>query len=275
MIYESTRYDPARHLVLFIHIRKTGGSSLGLQMAEALERQGVAGGYRRIKMQGLESYNTGWRRLHEEIRRRGQQMRDEAAAEIRRALGLPNLSMDTVTVASGHVRVDSINVGRRTPLMITLVREPVDRLVSEYFFTRDRVDVATRAPGNEKKKRAATMSFEDYAEMLMERRDELPINGQCEYFSRGGGFAAARKVIDDRFLLAGPTERMPRFAELLGAKLGIPLGETRRENRGKSRPPAFEVPARLRSRLEEALSEDCALYDHVRTEFAALSDRVG
>ena len=196
-------------------------------------------------------------------------------AEIRRALGLPNLSMDTVTVASGHVRVDSINVGRRTPLMITLVREPVDRLVSEYFFTRDRVDVATRAPGNEKKKRAATMSFEDYAEMLMERRDELPINGQCEYFSRGGGFAAARKVIDDRFLLAGPTERMPRFAELLGAKLGIPLGETRRENRGKSRPPAFEVPARLRSRLEEALSEDCALYDHVRTEFAALSDRVG
>ncbi len=275
MIYETTTYDPARHLVLFIHIRKTGGSSLGAQIAAALEAQGIEGGYRRLQMQALESYNKGWRLAHEELRRRWLHISDQAAQETKRALGKPNLSMDTVTVASGHVRLGSVSTGRRIPLPITLVREPVDRLVSEYFFTRDRVNVASRKPGAEKKKRAAEMSFEDYAAMLLERRDELPLNGQCAYFSREGTFAEARKAIDERFLLAGPTSEMARFSELLGAKLGIPLGQARRENKGKSRPAKFEPSPALRARLEEALADDCALHEHVRREFDALSARVG
>lgn len=155
------------------------------------------------------------------------------------------------------------------------MREPVDRLVSEYFFTRDRVNAASRKPGAEKKKRAAEMSFEDYAEMLLERRDELPLNGQCAYFSPEGTFEKARAAIDGRFLLAGPTTEMARFSELLGAKLGIPLGQARRENKGRSRPEKFAPPAPLRARLEEALAEDCALYEHVQREFKELSARVG
>ncbi|TYO89458.1 sulfotransferase family 2 domain-containing protein [Oceanicella actignis] len=274
MIYERTDYDPARHLVLFIHIRKTGGSSLGAQLADALAARGAAGGYRRLRMQGVETYNQGWRRAHEHLRRRLQHLRDEARERGRALLGLPNLALDSVAVASGHVRVDSIGLRRREPLMITLVREPVDRLVSEYFFTRDRVAGARRLPGSEKKKQAWARSFEDYAQMLLERRDALPLNGQCLYFSREGSFEAARRVIDERFLLAGRTQDMARFTQLLGAKLGIPMGPPRRVNKGRSRPEGYAPPAWLRARLEEAMADDMALYEHVGREFAALDARI-
>jgi len=230
---------------------------------------------RRLGMQGLESHDQGFLLMHEHARRRLIHWRQEIWHETRRMLGLPNASMDTVAMATGHVRVDSIRTGRRTPLMITTTRDPVDRMVSEYFFTRDKVIANPRKARAAKKISAWAMEFEPWAESLLERADELPVNGQCRYISPKGDFETARRIIDERFLLAAPLPQMRRFTELLGAKFGVDLVEGRPVNRGRSRPEKFEVPAKLRSRIEATLSEDCALHDHVTREFETLSARHG
>jgi hypothetical protein len=275
MIYDDVTYDPAKHLILFIHIRKNGGSTLLTRLSEVLPAPPPAQTARRLGMQGLESHDQGFLLMHEHARRRLIHWRQEIWHETRRMLGLSNASMDTVAMATGHVQLDSIRTGRRMPLMITTTRDPVDRMVSEYFFTRDKVVANPRPARAAKKISAWAMEFEPWAESLLEQADRLPLNGQCRYISPKGDFESARRIIDERFLLAAPLSQMQRFTELLGAKLNVGLTEGRRENAGRSRPARFEVPAQLRSRIESALAEDVALHAHVSREFTALAARHG
>lgn len=282
MLYESVEYDPERHVLLFIHIPKTAGSSLGRSIAEALGaaagRPGAGGGpvaYRPLAMQWMESQERGPAFWAEVAKRRLAHLHDEARQEVLRRLGRPAAAVDAVFAMGGHVRLGSIRSGRRTALPVTLVRDPVDRLVSSYYYARDRVELAGSAGASRKKMRAMRHDFAGYAEALLAEAGRRDMNWQCRYLAGRGDFDSARRAVDARCLLAGPTDRLGRFQELLGAKLGIETGPERRANAGRSRPAGFEVSADLRARLETAMAGDVKLYRHVGAEFAALSDRVG
>lgn len=289
MIYDQIDYDPSRHVLLFIHIPKTGGSSLGRSIAEALgaeagdrSRRGVDRGgtasfpgvYRSLAMQWMESQERGPHYWAEILRRRLKHLRDEAREEGLRLAGRPSASVDEVFAMGGHVRLGSVRTGRRRPLPFTLVRDPVDRLVSGYYYARDRVQLGGSAGSSRKKVRAMSHDFAGYAEALLADAGRRDMNWQCRYLARRGDFESARRAVDEQCLLAGPTDRMGRFMELLGAKLGVNPGPERRANAGRSRPADFEAPPELRARLEAAMADDVKLYRHVSAEFAALSDRV-
>jgi hypothetical protein len=275
MIYDDVTYDPARHLIFFVHIRKTGGTSLIARMGEALPTRAGGPAMRRLREQGLESHDSGLLLMHEHMRRRLNHWGDDLGHEWRRLLGRPNASVNEVALVSGHNRVGSVRLGRRMPLMITVTRDPIDRLVSDYFFTRDRVAANPKKAKAAKKRSAWEMDFEGWADTMLAEAGSMPLNGQCRYFSRAGDFASARQAIDDRFLLAAPLPQMARFTALLGAKLGVDLTEGPRANRGRSRPEGFEISAPLRARLEAALADDIALHAHVCAEFEALAARHG
>lgn len=275
MIYDDVTYDPARHLIFFVHIRKTGGTSLIDRMATALPPRAGGPAMRRLREQGLESHDRGLKLMHEHMRRRLNHWGDDLGHEWWRLIGRPNASVDEVTVVTGHNRVGSVRLGRRMPLMITVTRDPIDRLVSDYFFTRDKVAANPKTSRAAKKRTAWELDFEGWADTMLKDADTMPLNGQCRYFSKAGDFESARRVIDDQVLLAAPLPQMARFTALLGAKFGVDLTEGARRNRGWSRPDGFAISTPLRARLEAALADDIALHAHVSREFTALAARHG
>jgi hypothetical protein len=126
--------------------------------------------------------------MHEHMPCRLNHWGDDLGHEWWRLIGRPNASVDEVTVVTGHNRVGSVRLGRRMPLMITVTCDPIDRLVSDYFFTRDRVAANPKTSRAAKKRTAWELDFEGWADTMLKDADTMPLNGQCRYFQQGRGF---------------------------------------------------------------------------------------
>lgn len=266
------RIDPRPDdLLVFVHVRKTAGTSV-LRMFQRAYGEDRC---RQLPMQALESYLTGWRATHDALRRRAMLWRDDAREEIKRRLGMPNASLRTAAWVGGHVRFGEIAPPGRRVLALTMLREPVGRFVSEWqMVVRGRERYRLGPLSDPRKALAFAEDFPSYVEMVLERREVLPLNGQCRYFAAEGTYEAARRAIDERVWLAGVTERFDDFFALLGRRLGVEFGPAVRENTRGERQARPELPAPLRARLEEALADDIALHAHVTAEFARVAERV-
>ena len=178
-------------------------------------------------------------------------------------------------LVTGHF---SLRPGERLPrdrYTLTLLRDPVDRLVSHYYFARNHVEVRGANPASDAAKR---LSLEDYVVCDVPEVRALMSNDQTLHFmpmkwdgtrtlSADEQLAAAKAALDE-YDLVGTFDEFDDFVEVLCCDAGWPpVAEIPRANATRGRLRVDEIPRSVRARLEALNALDLELCAHARALF--------
>ncbi|HEU0222451.1 MAG TPA: hypothetical protein VFR34_09635 [Paracoccaceae bacterium] len=265
MLYETIPYDPDRHQIFSLHIRKTGGTSLYLALLPAfrLPEGTRVKGLRNTTIWTDESGLLGLHgRLRRAVMRAGKALVDAAQA----ALGRRLIPETELPVSGGHVTFDTIPRGRRELLLVTIVRDPLARFLSDYRFMRAKRD---RSRADCLEAGLYDLPLPEFAARILADPALFRWNTQCMQLAGRPEFEPARRVLDEAFWLAGTTERLQELLDLIGHATGRDIGRIphfRNTGAGK----AARLPDDLALGLCEKLAEDAKLHAWVGAEFARI-----
>lgn len=173
---------------------------------------------------------------------------------------LPKRHVMRLRVLYGHVDVQLAR--QLVPLQqcVTLLRDPVDRMVSYYAFAR-------YMDSGRHSELARRSSITEWMEAL--RLPEMD-NGMVRRFSgtgQGVGFGACTRQMLERakanlaqFALVGLTDRFDEFYALLASQIGLPMRSYVAAKVNAQRPLVDELSGYARARLEERNELDRELY---------------
>jgi hypothetical protein len=165
---------------------------------------------------------------------------------------LSDRELQDLRLISGHIGYRGYGLDHRFDdwLKITVVREPVARVLSLYTFVRGWEDHPWHAT-------AAGHDLEGFVSFLEAEGHTLDV--QCRMTAATTSGAEAFDVLRERYFLAGTTEHLDDLMAVLGARLGTTL-ELHRVNESRERiDPASVDPATLR-RIRDLNPQDAELY---------------
>lgn len=231
-----------RERIMFVHVPKSGGTSL----SHALRAR----------------YPLSYFKLSEEAATvAGQGLSAGQWMALKRRIA--SYSAETgAHYVQGHFPIDrtflDTYAGRYH--LITLLREPVDRVISHYFFD----------------KRLRRMSFEEFLASprgFVETRVLALFFGELDWDDPQDPEAATERAIAnlERFAVVGILEDQAAFHRALAARTGIRIAIPRR-NVGEHRADAAIDPE-LRRHLAALCAGDIRIYEHFRARGAGLSGR--
>lgn len=263
MLYQPKLLDFSREILVFVHIPKTAGSSLEEAIATHVGQDRYI--FARVEKIGKVHPN----RFREAIWIAHKFARN-SALRLRGFHPLMRkehrkLNLDELRVLHGHITLGKEPKTGRKPVYLTLLRDPVDRFLSDYYY---RFDIRAGWPEG-KRLRHAFYSYDvdRFVDYVYARKKRTQTNLQCLYLGGADNFAAARRAVDERVFLAAPVPRMSEFLELLGPVLNMPPPPPPRANIGRARqskaPPSEESLAKIK----EMVSEDQKLLDYVSQAF--------
>jgi hypothetical protein len=176
---------------------------------------------------------------------------------------LANLSPDVLSrthVVMGHLWFGLHDALPRPAAYMTVLRDPVERVLSLYFYR--------------KRRQGLTGSLEDY---LDARRDFEIDNGQTRYLcGRLEGedvrftpctpamLDMAKRHLRDRFSVVGVSEHFDQSLLLMARTYGWHLPLYERHNVNRLRPRGLRVPQRVRDRIAEQNRFDLELHTFAR-----------
>ena len=211
-----------REAVLFVHIQKTAGMSLYNSMAK-------------------------WFGTERALRfpRSTPQMQE-------RFLALPEAELERLRLLSGHFDLPfwlRRNVGDR--LLVSLVREPVERVLSSYRYMR----------GWTQHRRHAEVAGMSDAQMVDDHvSDPSRHNWQCRKLCGAADFRAARDMARKHIDLLGSVEMIGLATAALGERLGVSI-DLRSDNLSPvAQPCRDDLEPALLARLQAANLEDYRLW---------------
>lgn len=141
--------------------------------------------------------------------------------------------------------------------VITVVRDPVDRELSAYFYIKSWKD----HPLHDTVKK---MDLYDYCEMLEKQTYK---NLQCWFLSEKCFFEPAKEVLDQKVFMAAPLDKLDLFTSALRQKLNLPPFHVTRSNETSFKMGAHELHPDIINRIREASSEDVKLYNYIKHKF--------
>jgi len=195
------------------------------------------------KLFGTVRENTAWRRLSARLR--------------------------DGDIISGHFAYGTPALPGVNPNCVTLLRHPLDRLISEYNYARVGFEQRWRVQHLYHRGRlaaAARLTFADYLAFLEDNRP-LFENIATRYVTGERACADPAGFLQANYFHFGTLERLDRFAEGLSAKLGVAVQP--RHKRITSERADIAMTARDQARFERLYSEDLNMYH----EALALIDR--
>ena len=182
---------------------------------------------------------------------------------------------------TGHVPIGVDSIFRRPAKYIAVVRHPVERLLSYFYF---RIQ-----GGDPYLKDGKPIAFEDYVEsggdIIFDNYQVRMISGSLALDAPAGAPGAlvqgapvealhlemAKRNVENNFLAIAPLEQITDMALLLRRIYGWPMRrlQTEYKNPTAERPRAPNLPPRLLRIIEERNAHDIALYEWVCRRFAA------
>ncbi len=157
-----------------------------------------------------------------------------------------------------------------TPLYLTIIRDPVDRFVSDYFFNR-------RAGAPEIKEVASSLTLDEYFEYKEEQgKSRLLSNGQVFFVAgrKNSTFEDARARIDYDYFLACTMPQLDDLIKVVGQAFGYPKLTPRRLNVTDEDYKQDVLSPGYVQACRELNSDDMRLFQHVSTEFVRLVDQI-
>jgi len=191
------------------------------------------------RLHGTYSMATAWRRIAEQAR-----------------------SGDVVT---GHIRFGDADLPGLELKHITLVRDPVARVLSDYNYARlgfQKRHVVRRLYHRGPVMAAGLYDFSGYLAYLDERRGEYG-DITARYVYGRASVSDPQAFIRTNYFHIGTTERLSLFLLGLGRKLGVPVA-MRRDNI-TARQEVTAIAAADRPVFERVFGRDIAIYEAVRS----------
>ncbi len=233
------------HPCIFVHVPKTAGTSLRNELAQLL----------RPELNIRVDYKDTTRSFHEKM--------DLAVAAF-----LDQHAADPLRFASGHVlgrHVEQIRAALPDARLITFLRDPVARLVSDYRYQR-----SPKHPVHAEFA-ASNPDLATYVEVATERNKMAQHLVPAELLASGD----ARRCVDymlSAYAFIGTVEMYALSFRVLTTLLGYPSWPKLRDNIGPGEEDTTEVPPALAARIRADNAIDCALYDAVHPRWLAVRD---
>jgi hypothetical protein len=137
---------------------------------------------------------------------------------------------------------------------VTLVREPIERILSTYRYTMS-------FAGHPRHAMVRNMGVAGFVDHYLAETGRH--NGQCQFLCGSGDFLAAREIAKKHIDLLGSVEDIALLTEALSERLGVSL-DLGMENRSThEHPKRSDLDAALIARLESCNVEDCKLWAYV------------
>jgi hypothetical protein len=223
-------------LLIFLHAPKTGGTT----MMRIIERQYPAGSV-------LGRYDSS------------------DGAEL---ANLPPDELERLRAVGGHFRFGAHDFIARDTVYVTMLRDPVARVISHYHFVRQR-------PEHDQYQAATALSLRDF---VRSSGSAEPNNDQTRLLAGGMSddhptpddmLAAARRNLRDGVAVVGLTEEFDRSLLLMRREFGWDRPFYLRENVTRGRAHRGVISAETRRMIEDFNALDRALYEEARTLFEA------
>jgi hypothetical protein len=217
--------------VIFLHIPKAAGATLNVVLRRHFAEN--------------ETYRIDGRNVAESI------------ATFKR---LPRAERERIRLLAGHQGFGLHAYLGAPSTYVTLLRDPVDRAVSHYYYARS-------APGHYLHDEIASrgIDLEDYPKLAEEVR-----NGQTRMLAGSDGATSdacgrgelelAKRRLAESFCLFGVTEQFDRFLVLLKRRLGLRRLCYHRMNVTPRRPRRADVPQSAAGAIERSNEFDMELY---------------
>jgi len=177
-------------------------------------------------------------------------------------------------VITGHFHFLPGDVLDASRYHLTMLRHPVDRVLSHYYFVRNNIQAGHNA--------VADLAKEKPLEEFLESTDAAAIkftaNGQTRHFmallwdghaelATAQQLGLAKQALE-QYDVVGVFPMLDEFVEVLCADLGLLFDQPMPHiNVTKNRPPENAIPKSALARIESMNSADIELFDHARELF--------
>lgn len=238
---------PRAPVVLFLHITRTAGSTLRV----ALYRQFSPGAVLELDPPPSADPTGEWGRYIQTGRRpaRGTDLQAAMAARLR---GLPPRRLSRLRLVIGHFFFGIDEHLDAASTYVTILRDPVDRVLSQYHLRRTRHGVS--------------LGLDDY---LGTGRDWQVSDGQTQLLAgrwardtdrMGDALEAAKRNLRGRFAAVGVTERFQDSLAVLRGSLGWTRLAAREENVSEGRLRREDLSPSTLARVLEMNRHDTELH---------------
>lgn len=143
-----------------------------------------------------------------------------------------------------------------------VLREPVDRVISQYYFLRSREDHALHQKALQYSLEEVLRSEDMIYEMGMSDFQTQVLSSFLRSGSRKLMFAYAKARLSDAFTFLSLYEELPSFVKVCSKRLGWPEVELPRVNVSGGRPTKEELPRGIIRLIEERNQLDIRLYQY-------------
>ncbi len=256
-----------------VRVPKSGSSSLSRILADAFAGARIFYLYNTLDPDSTISALQRWRYRRSLTRNLRRRYRTRDLAKVYAKISTEAANGDLID--GGHIDFATVRARVNRPLkMITLLRDPVERVRSEYNYARQAMgtkNIFNRFDAGVMPKIASRNDFSGFLDFLFEHREAYG-NLASRYIGWNGKEDLAGYFARNVFH-AGVLEDSERFAADLSKKIGKPLTFPQ-INRVKT-PTATEITKSQRSRIEQIYPLDFTLYEWVQANKDSLSPSGG
>ncbi|MEO1190827.1 MAG: sulfotransferase family 2 domain-containing protein [Pseudomonadota bacterium] len=177
---------------------------------------------------------------------------------------LTDLEKQSYLVFHGHFAYGVHAIFSEPCAYLSVVRDPIDRIVSLYRFTRE-------SGREDRRERAMQMGFAEFFETEWKRRN-LPV-AQMRMVTKEVEIEKAKAVIDNHYLMICSTRQQKDMQDLLLAMLGGQDRKTVHANRSQGTPVDKDEIAAIRKKYGARLEADNWLVSYAEAAFDAVRER--
>jgi galactose-3-O-sulfotransferase len=227
--------------IIFLHIPKTGGMTFSALAARQFPQAAV------------------------------HRINGRLAAGRAELMALPEERRRGIRYVYGHVPFGLHECLPRPAVYVTLLRDPVDRIVSIYYYARRRPEWGLHRQIVEQQLSLDDFVASDAAAEFHDQQTRM-LSGVDEPLGAAQSLETARRNLSERFALAAPAQRFDEAVLLCRRLFGWRNVFYARANVNRHRPRLDEIPRATIAAIERKNLLDLELYGIVRRRFDELAN---
>lgn len=170
-------------------------------------------------------------------------------------------------IFQGHFKYGYHTLFSQKCLYIGIMRDPIDRMISNYYYTKTR--------GREdRKEEIKELSLTDFVDSQMEGKKKGFGAAQANYLTGQTNIPKAKEIIESDYLMCCATDQLDRFQGVMARLYGRPDLAPLRRNVTNSTDQAGDERAALKEKYGDFFLPDRRLLNFVRKRFDEVYDHL-